>query len=158
MPRPANDEDLEDTVAVVSDTQAKPTDVKCEDLKEGLDIDTDNNDNLPKVASEDLLKCERCGQDVSVWEMPEHNDYHFALDLQNAFSSSTDPAAVSSSSSTSTTTSSSVSHTPLRVGPAGAAQSSRGKTKTRGQSGPTPKRHRAQGGSTGTLDSFFKRK
>uniref|UniRef100_A0A4W5PIL5 UBZ3-type domain-containing protein n=1 Tax=Hucho hucho TaxID=62062 RepID=A0A4W5PIL5_9TELE len=66
---------------------------------------------LASVAKEDLLTCECCGQDVLAWEMPEHNDYHFALDLQNSFSSST----------------------------------------------PQPKRPRSQGGSTGTLDSFFKR-
>lgn len=27
-------------------------------------------------------KCEKCGKDIPVWEMPEHLDFHFALDLQ----------------------------------------------------------------------------
>uniref|UniRef100_A0A673CJQ6 DNA polymerase eta n=1 Tax=Sphaeramia orbicularis TaxID=375764 RepID=A0A673CJQ6_9TELE len=74
------------------------------------------------VAKEDLLSCERCGQEVLVWEMPEHNDYHFALDLQNSLTSSFSSATTSSA-----------------------------------QTGPQAKRHRSQGGSTGTLDSFFKK-
>ncbi|KAL0177194.1 hypothetical protein M9458_026088, partial [Cirrhinus mrigala] len=34
------------------------------------------------TAPEDHHACERCGLKVLVWEMPEHMDYHFALDLQ----------------------------------------------------------------------------
>lgn len=86
-------------------------------------------------SSEDLHVCQRCGQKVLVWEMPEHTDYHFALDLQKSFSSS-----VSSDS-------------PV---PAGAPQSSRGKSRTKTPSGPQAKRARVQG-NTGTLDSFFKK-
>lgn len=79
-------------------------------------------------SSEDLQVCERCGQKVPVWEMPEHTDYHFALDLQKSFSSS---ASV----------------------PAAAPQTSRGK-RAKTPSGPQPKRARVQGN---TLDSFFKK-
>ncbi|XP_048061895.1 DNA polymerase eta isoform X1 [Megalobrama amblycephala] len=86
-------------------------------------------------SSEDLHVCERCGQKVLVWEMPEHTDYHFALDLQKSFSSS-----VSSDG-------------PV---PAGAPQSSRGKSRAKTPSGPQAKRARVQG-TAGTLDSFFKR-
>ncbi|TRY60043.1 hypothetical protein DNTS_010086 [Danionella cerebrum] len=39
------------------------------------------------VSSEDIVVCERCRLQVSVWEMPEHNDFHFAQDLQKSFSS-----------------------------------------------------------------------
>lgn len=147
-PGPVSEEHFEDTAAAVSGLQVKLSseftshESPCEDLRDELDIDPEVNHQPPSVAREDMLNCERCGQEVSVWEMPEHNDYHFALDLQNSLSSST----VSSSN---------VSQTPLRA--AGIAQSSRGKTKTRGQSGPQPKRHRSQGGSRGTLDSFFKK-
>lgn len=150
-------EDSEDTVAVVSGLLDKPTSeftpnqTPCEELKDEVNIDPQENHHPPSVATEDLLKCERCGQEVSVWEMPEHNDYHFALDLQNSLSSSASSAAASTSSPSS-------SESPLRVGAAGTAQSSRGKAKTRGHSGPHPKRHCSQGGSAGTLDSFFKRK
>uniref|UniRef100_A0A2C9JKM7 DNA polymerase eta n=1 Tax=Biomphalaria glabrata TaxID=6526 RepID=A0A2C9JKM7_BIOGL len=38
---------------------------------------TTNADN-----SEDYMTCDKCGQVVSMWDMPEHTDYHFALDLQ----------------------------------------------------------------------------
>ena len=30
----------------------------------------------------DLVKCEKCGESLSHSEMPEHSDYHFALELQ----------------------------------------------------------------------------
>ncbi|XP_018552290.1 DNA polymerase eta [Lates calcarifer] len=154
-------ENSEDNGAVVSGLEEEPCSeftshqTPCEEIKDELDIDPGENHHPPSVAKEDLLNCERCGQEVSVWEMPEHNDYHFALDLQNSLSSSASSAAVSTSSSTAFP--SSFSASPLRAGAAGTAQSTRGKTKTRGQSGPQPKRPRSQGGSMGTLDSFFKR-
>ncbi|XP_056147411.1 DNA polymerase eta [Lampris incognitus] len=103
-------------------------------------------------AREDLITCERCGQDVLAWEMPEHNDYHFALDLQNSLSST--PTSTTSVSLSKNSISSAV---PLRVGGPCTIQSSWGKTKPRGQSGPQAKRSRSQGKRTGTLDSFFKR-
>ena len=31
---------------------------------------------------EDFMECDSCGEMVSVWEMPEHSDYHFAIELQ----------------------------------------------------------------------------
>ncbi|XP_043993281.1 DNA polymerase eta [Gambusia affinis] len=107
----------------------------------------------PSVLVEDLTTCERCGKEVLVWEMPEHNDFHFALDLQNSLSSSINSAANTSSS----TTSFSSNASPVPLGAGGTAQSTRGKTKTRGPTGPAPKRQRSQGGSMGTLDSFFKK-
>ncbi|KAM9394706.1 DNA polymerase eta isoform 2-T5 [Salvelinus alpinus] len=109
---------------------------------------------LASVAKEDLLTCECCGQDVLAWEMPEHNDYHFALDLQNSFSSASTTTNTSLHSSSLSSSVSTASRPPLR---AGALQLSRGKTRARGQSTPQPKRPRSQGGNTGTLDSFFKR-
>lgn len=36
-------------------------------------------------ANEDQVPCEKCGSLVAVWEMPEHADYHFALELQKSF-------------------------------------------------------------------------
>uniref|UniRef100_A0A4W4F1J1 DNA polymerase eta n=1 Tax=Electrophorus electricus TaxID=8005 RepID=A0A4W4F1J1_ELEEL len=89
-------------------------------------------------AGDDHCTCERCGQKVLMWEMPEHMDYHFALDLQNSFSSF----------------SSSFSNTgPLR---AGTPKSSRGKGRSKAQVGPQAKKARAME-STATLDSFFKK-
>lgn len=101
----------------------------------------------PQSDAGDFVSCERCGLEVRVWEMPEHSDYHFALDLQKSLSS-TNLATASSSSS--------AAPSPLRLG-GGSAQPSRGKTKTKGQSGPAAKRQRSQGGRVGTLDSFFKK-
>ncbi|XP_055025760.2 apoptosis-stimulating of p53 protein 2a isoform X4 [Misgurnus anguillicaudatus] len=89
------------------------------------------------VSSEDLHTCERCGQKVLVWDVPEHTDYHFALDLQKSLSAS------SSTSSDGHVT-------------AGTPQTSRGKSRPKIQSGPVAKRAKAQG-ATGTLDSFFKK-
>ncbi|XP_014390864.1 PREDICTED: DNA polymerase eta isoform X3 [Myotis brandtii] len=37
------------------------------------------------LATEDRVSCEKCGCLVPVWEMPEHMDYHFALELQKSF-------------------------------------------------------------------------
>ncbi|XP_051945375.1 DNA polymerase eta [Xyrauchen texanus] len=91
------------------------------------------------VSSEDLHTCELCGQKVLVWDVPEHTDYHVALDLQNSF--------------TSTSSSSASSDSYVK---AGTPQSSRGKSRTKIQSGPQAKKARAQG-STATLDSFFKK-
>lgn len=118
-----------------------------EGLRTDVDIDADVSAFAPSVSSEDLLSCERCGQQVSVWEMPEHNDYHFALDLQNSLASPAHSAAPAVSSPP----------TPQRGGAPGAAQSCQRKTKSRAQPGPQPKRQRSQGGRLGTLDSFFKK-
>lgn len=32
----------------------------------------------------DSMVCDKCGKIFTVWEMPEHSDYHFALELQNS--------------------------------------------------------------------------
>lgn len=51
-------------------------------------------------ANEDQVPCEKCGSLVAVWEMPEHMDYHFALELQKSFlqSQSSNPRVVPASS------------------------------------------------------------
>ncbi|XP_038154956.1 DNA polymerase eta [Cyprinodon tularosa] len=131
-------------------TEYKPHQLQFDDARMKTEKPEENTQPT-SVLEEDLTTCERCHKQVLVWEMPEHNDYHFALDLQNSLSSSSNSAASSSTSSSF----SDALLTPLRAGVS--AQSSRGKTKTRGQSGPAPKRQRSQGQSTGTLDSFFKK-
>ncbi|CAF98622.1 unnamed protein product, partial [Tetraodon nigroviridis] len=117
-----------------------------EELETNPEIDSGVSLQPPSVSSEDLIGCDRCGQQVSVWEMPEHNDYHFALDLQNSLSSPASSVARTAA----------CSPTARRGGAEGAAQSCRGKSKPRGQLGPQSKRQRSQGGGLGTLDSFFK--
>ncbi|XP_062852035.1 DNA polymerase eta [Trichomycterus rosablanca] len=98
-----------------------------------------SSSSLPEhIPKEDLLKCEHCGQEVLVWEMPEHTDYHYALDLQKSFSSSV------------TSSSSSVSVTSETL------QSSRGKNRSKPQAGPQAKRARRMDSNI-KLDSFFKK-
>ncbi|XP_035685289.1 DNA polymerase eta-like [Branchiostoma floridae] len=35
-----------------------------------------------QVDKEDVMACEKCGKDVLAWELPEHLDFHFAMELQ----------------------------------------------------------------------------
>lgn len=95
-----------------------------------------------KDSKEDFHTCERCGREVLMWEMPEHTDYHYALDLQNSLSSS----------SASTSSSSSFSSPVMAQIPS----SSRGKSRPKTQAGPQAKRARPMDKPT-TLDSFFKK-
>lgn len=37
------------------------------------------------LTAEDQLLCDKCSTLVPVWEMPEHMDYHFAMELQKSF-------------------------------------------------------------------------
>ncbi|XP_072293156.1 DNA polymerase eta [Eucyclogobius newberryi] len=128
--------------------------VSYDDFKRQLDKDehfdlmatsinkSDIQSSVPgKVDKEDLCQCEKCGKDVLVWEMPEHMDFHFAMELQSSFSASTRSPSASSVS---------VTQTSQKLG------SAAGKTKSKSQTGPQAKRPRS-GGSSGTLDSFFKK-
>lgn len=83
------------------------------------------------VAAEDQVPCEKCGSLVPVWEMPEHTDYHFALELQKSF--------MQSRSSNS------------QVVPASSPQ---GKRNPKSPSASSNKRPRPEGMQT--LESFFK--
>lgn len=83
------------------------------------------------VAAEDQVPCEKCGSLVPVWEMPEHTDYHFALELQKSF--------MQSHSSNS------------QVVPASSPQ---GKRNPKSPSASSNKRPRPEGMQT--LESFFK--
>uniref|UniRef100_A0A4W3JNZ0 DNA polymerase eta n=1 Tax=Callorhinchus milii TaxID=7868 RepID=A0A4W3JNZ0_CALMI len=40
----------------------------------------------PILAPEDVARCEKCGEYLPVWDMPEHHDFHFAQNLQSSFS------------------------------------------------------------------------
>lgn len=50
-----------------------------------LDSSAYNSQEVAHRASEDLVLCEKCDSLVPVWDMPEHTDYHFALELQKSF-------------------------------------------------------------------------
>nr|XP_030726471.1 DNA polymerase eta isoform X2 [Globicephala melas] len=82
------------------------------------------------LAAEDQVPCEKCGSLVPVWEMPEHTDYHFALDLQKSFLQP---------------------HSNPRVAPASSPQ---GKRNPKSPLASRNKRPRPEGMQT--LESFFK--
>lgn len=44
-----------------------------------------NSQEVTQRAAEDQVLCEKCDSLVPVWDMPEHLDYHFALELQKSF-------------------------------------------------------------------------
>ena len=60
-----------------------------------------------QFCSEDYMKCPKCEQTLPVWEMPEHSDFHFALELQ-AQQSQNAPAPCRNKSVTETPSSSTV--------------------------------------------------
>nr|XP_042704391.1 DNA polymerase eta isoform X2 [Chrysemys picta bellii] len=87
----------------------------------------------PASSPADQLHCEKCGQQVPVWELLEHMDYHFAVELQSSFS---EPS-------------------PLRAPAASPSSPAKSKTKAKTLSGSSAKRPRQ--GVTRTLEFFFKR-
>ncbi|XP_068689569.1 DNA polymerase eta-like [Montipora foliosa] len=42
----------------------------------------DSYDNEAEHSNAELVKCEKSSWEFSPWQMPEHSDYHFAVDLQ----------------------------------------------------------------------------
>ncbi|XP_062042166.1 DNA polymerase eta isoform X2 [Lepus europaeus] len=83
------------------------------------------------LAAEDQVSCEKCGSLVPVWEMPEHLDYHFALELHKSFLQAHSP-------------------TPQVV----PVKSPQGKRNPKSPLASSNKRPRPQG--MRTLESFFK--
>uniref|UniRef100_A0A8B9SXM2 DNA polymerase eta n=1 Tax=Anas platyrhynchos TaxID=8839 RepID=A0A8B9SXM2_ANAPL len=88
---------------------------------------------LPPASPGDQQRCEKCGQHVLVWELPEHMDYHFAVELQSSFLEASFPTAP----------------------PAAASSPAKAKNKPKTPAGSSAKRPRE--GVTRTLDFFFKR-
>lgn len=64
-----------ETLRTATDNNSLPYDVT---ENETTALPTDD----PVVLAEDFIECEKCRKLVSVWEMPEHTDYHFAMELQ----------------------------------------------------------------------------
>ncbi|XP_040585605.1 DNA polymerase eta isoform X2 [Mesocricetus auratus] len=44
-----------------------------------------NSEEVAQRATEDQVLCEKCDSLVPVWDMPEHTDFHFALELHKSF-------------------------------------------------------------------------
>uniref|UniRef100_A0A8C3L596 DNA polymerase eta n=1 Tax=Chrysolophus pictus TaxID=9089 RepID=A0A8C3L596_CHRPC len=95
---------------------------------------------LPPHISPGDQHCEKCGQYVLAWELPEHMDYHFAVELQRSFQEPSSPPALAEVPD-----------------PKAAASGSPAKVRNRPKTptGPNAKRPRAS--VTRTLDFFFKR-
>ncbi|KYO23933.1 DNA polymerase eta [Alligator mississippiensis] len=114
--------------------------------KEGSLAPSSGCGQAPHTSPGDQLLCEKCGQQVLVWDLPEHMDYHFAVELQNSFTELSFP------------------HTsPVRTSPCAMPTSpcamplspANGKSKPKTPTGSSMKRRRQ--GVTRTLDYFFKR-
>ena len=57
--------------------------VTTEAKQESFDDSSGCTNVVQNFAPEDYLPCEKCRKPIAVWEMPEHMDFHFAMDLQN---------------------------------------------------------------------------
>ncbi|XP_048339569.1 DNA polymerase eta isoform X2 [Sphaerodactylus townsendi] len=86
-----------------------------------------------KTVSGDQIKCEKCKQEVLVWDYPEHLDYHFAVELQDML----------------------LEPSPVRLTGAVSSSPVKGKSKPRTPTASSAKRARKD--IAGTLFSFFKR-
>ncbi|XP_010009123.1 PREDICTED: DNA polymerase eta, partial [Nestor notabilis] len=95
---------------------------------------------LPPASPGDQQRCEKCGQLVLVWELPEHMDYHFALELQSSFLEPSVPTIPRADPS-----------------PMAAASSSPAKAKNKPKTSAGSSAKRPREGVTRTLDFFFKR-
>ena len=55
----------------------------CGGLGYAGDVDTSHlSQQNVSHTDEDLMRCEKCGVSLPIWDMPEHSDHHFAQDLQ----------------------------------------------------------------------------
>ena len=64
--------------------QKHKTEINLGNKRNNILFDTDEAKSVLQsvVVDEDSIRCDECGKVVSVWEMPEHNDYHYAKKLQ----------------------------------------------------------------------------
>ncbi|OXB65425.1 hypothetical protein ASZ78_005052 [Callipepla squamata] len=95
---------------------------------------------LPYISPGDQQRCEKCGQYVLAWELPEHMDYHFAVELQRSFLEPSSPPALA----TVPNPKAAVSVSPAKA-----------RNKSKAPTGSSAKRPRES--VTRTLDFFFKR-
>ncbi|XP_041921796.1 DNA polymerase eta isoform X2 [Alosa sapidissima] len=114
----------------------------------GMTEDSSVPESTLSLSSDDHMPCDRCGQEVLAWEMPEHTDYHFAQDLQNSFSSPL--PSLSSSNQIPANLSKTNVYPRSKTSPLAT-----GSRKPSSGSGRQAKKPKLAG--TVTLDSFFKR-
>ncbi|KAM6186351.1 DNA polymerase eta [Rhynchocyon petersi] len=65
--------------------QSSPTRLPSLTSKSALDVAQKAATTPNLLDAEDQVLCDKCSSLVPVWEMPEHTDYHFALELQKSF-------------------------------------------------------------------------
>ncbi|KAM9666983.1 DNA polymerase eta isoform 1-T1 [Trichechus inunguis] len=73
------------TPAVMALAQSSSSRLASLSSKSALDVAQKAATTPSLLDAEDQVSCEKCGSLVPVWEMPEHTDYHFALELQKSF-------------------------------------------------------------------------
>ncbi|XP_065611753.1 DNA polymerase eta [Cyrtonyx montezumae] len=95
---------------------------------------------LPHISPGDQQCCEKCGQYVLAWELPEHMDYHFAVELQRSFLEPSSPPALATVPN-----------------PKAAVSGSPAKVRNRPKAPPGSSAKRPRESVTRTLDFFFKR-
>ncbi|XP_040207689.1 DNA polymerase eta [Rana temporaria] len=95
---------------------------------------TDPVEQKPAHPEEDMTSCEKCHQQILVWDIPEHMDYHFAQELQDSFSVPT-PS------------------TPLPR----PTMTPQARPKNKPKNHPTPNAKRPRSEGSRTLDTFFKK-
>ncbi|XP_064622676.1 DNA polymerase eta-like [Lineus longissimus] len=74
--------DDESSNAVLGDEASKNVTIATDEAANSVTIATDEAANTVAIVT-DESKCPKCGQMIPAWDLPEHEDYHFALDLQN---------------------------------------------------------------------------
>ncbi|XP_077991128.1 DNA polymerase eta-like [Glandiceps talaboti] len=89
-----------------------------------------------RTSDTDVITCDKCSRIVSVWDVPEHHDYHFAMELQEQMNTIQSP-------SSNTNTAPSVSNISKKHGPSGKLAR------------PAAKKNKVMNNST--LHSFFRR-
>ncbi|CAG5123627.1 unnamed protein product [Candidula unifasciata] len=77
--------------------------IEAEDLHD-MDADHTHCSSNVSMNVDDFMECDKCGELIPIWEMPEHSDFHFALELQKETNDASSAAAFSGRSMTSTAT------------------------------------------------------
>ncbi|XP_037375681.1 DNA polymerase eta [Talpa occidentalis] len=73
------------TSAKMDLTQDSPSKLVSVTSESALEVSQKESTTSSLLAAEDQVPCEKCGSLVPAWDMPEHTDYHFALELQKSF-------------------------------------------------------------------------
>lgn len=71
-----------ETITFDSEDSASKAEIDKEETVETGIQQLSGTNTKPKICDIDVMKCDVCGKQIVVWEMPEHHDYHFAMDLQ----------------------------------------------------------------------------